>query len=177
MCRTRFRNAAAAGLVYLIAVLVSACGGGTEAGEGSPGSNGKNTTETPQRIVPIAVDQSYLDGIGLVAADISIVERKDTNVTSERPIEHSSHVFHLGKIMVAVYESAPGKVHIQDARFDEFVHILKGRLILTLSDGESFEFRQGDSLIVPKGYTGYWEMPEQYRELIVIDTDYMNAEK
>lgn len=35
------------------------------------------------------------------------------------------------------------------------------------------EFKQGDSLVVPKGYTGTWEMPEKFRELIVIDTDFL----
>ena len=64
---------------------------------------------------------------------------------------------------------------LADARYDEFVHILEGRLILSLADGESWEFRKGDSLVVPKGFTGYWEMPEKYRELIVIDTSYLES--
>ena len=129
------------------------------------------------KIVPIAVEQSFLDGIGLIAADLDAPpEPEDDNVTPEEPIENSSYVFHMGKIMVAVYDSAPGKVHIEDARYDEYIHILEGRLILSLEDGESFEFRKGDSLVVPKGFTGYWEMPEKYRELIVIDTDYLESE-
>jgi uncharacterized cupin superfamily protein len=129
------------------------------------------------KIVPIAVEQSFLDGIGLIAADLDTPpEPEDDNVTPEEPIENSSHVFHMGKIMVAVYEAAPGKVHIEEARYDEYIHILEGRLILSLEDGESFEFRKGDSLVVPKGFTGYWEMPEKYRELIVIDTDYLESE-
>lgn len=37
---------------------------------------------------------------------------------------------------------------------------------------ETFEFKQGKSLIVPNGFTGYWHMPEKYRELIIINTDY-----
>ena len=133
-------------------------------------------TKEMDRIVPIAVEQSYLDGLGLVAADLSESDPNDANVTSDEPIENSSHVFHMGKIMVAVYEAAPGKVHIDSAKYDEFVHILEGRLILTLEDGEKFEFEKGDSLVVPRGYTGYWEMPEKYRELIVIDTSYLESE-
>ena len=129
------------------------------------------------RIVPIAIEQSYLDGLGLVAADLSERDPADSNVSSDEPIPNSSHTFHLGKIMVAVYEAAPGKVHIDDARYDEFVHILEGRLILTPDGGEeSFEFKKGDSLVVPKGYTGTWEMPEKYRELIVVDTEYLQPE-
>jgi len=26
------------------------------------------------------------------------------------------------------------------------------------------------SLILPEGYVGYWDMPEKYRELVVINT-------
>lgn len=64
----------------------------------------------------------------------------------------------------------PLEVRIDNHPYDEFVQILEGRLILTLDDGREFKLEQGDSLVVPKGYTGTWHMPEQYRELIVIDT-------
>ncbi len=127
-----------------------------------------------EKIVPIAIEPSYLEGRGLVAADLS---ERDSNVTSDEPIENSSHIFHTGKIMVGVYEAAPGKVHIEDAKYDEFVQILEGRLILTPDGGdESYEYKKGDSFVVPKGYTGIWHMPEKYRELIVIDTSYLESE-
>jgi|TARA_B110000977_G_scaffold197703_1_gene280898 hypothetical protein len=29
--------------------------------------------------------------------------------------------------------------------------------------------------MVPQGFKGYWEMPEKYRELIIINTDYAEA--
>ena len=141
------------------------------------GDTAPEGTSEVEKIVPIAVEQSYLDGLGLVAADLSERDPSDDNVSSDAPIENSSHIFHMGKIMVGVYEAAPGKVHIDSARYDEFVHILEGRLILTPDGGdETFEFKKGDSLVVPKGYTGTWEMPEKYRELIVIDTNYLQEE-
>lgn len=144
-------------------------------------SGGTAKEKTPpmdqSRIVPIAIVESYLEGRGLVAADLSESDPNDSNVVSEEPIENSSHIFHMGKIMVAVYEAAPGKVHIDDAKYDEFVQILEGRLILTPDGGdESYEYKTGDSFIVPKGYTGTWHMPEKYRELIVIDTSYLESE-
>ena len=54
--------------------------------------------------------------------------------------------------------------------YDEFVQILEGRLILTPDEGEEMEFKKGDYLIVPEGYTGYWTMPEQYREFVIVNT-------
>ena len=119
-------------------------------------------------VVPVAIEKPFLAGKGLVAGDPTYPN--EDGVTLEAPIENSSHTFFEGKLTVAVYESAPAKVRIDNAPFDEFVQILEGRLILTLDDGREFKFEQGDSLVVPKGFSGYWEMPESYRELIIIDT-------
>jgi len=44
-------------------------------------------------------------------------------------------------------------------------------LIVTRSDGESQEFVQGDSLIIPKGFTGTFQSLGNYRELIVIERE------
>jgi uncharacterized cupin superfamily protein len=115
-------------------------------------------TSPMNEIVPIALEKSYLEGKGLVANDPSA---NDDSVTTEEPVANSEHLFHLGKIYVSVIESAPAKVRIDNHPYDEFVQILQGRLILTLDDGSEFKFEQGDSLVVPRGYTGYWEMPEQ----------------
>ncbi|MGB0620084.1 MAG: cupin domain-containing protein [Myxococcota bacterium] len=124
-------------------------------------------------VVPVRIDGSFLEGVGLTPTDLSQPDPADDNVTSDAPIENSSHVFHVGKIMVGVYEAAPGKVHIESSRYDEFVHILEGRLILTPDHGGRYEFEKGDSLIVPMGYRGHWEMPEKYRELVVVDTTFL----
>lgn len=51
--------------------------------------------------------------------------------------------------------------------FDEYVYALEGRLILTLDDGRKFETKQGEAIIVPEGFTGYWYIPEKYREFII----------
>ena len=117
-------------------------------------------------IIPIAMDRSYLEGKGLVAEDRA---KYDGYVDSETESQSSSHLFHQGKIRVSVIEAGPAKVRIEGLPYDEFVHILEGRLILTLDDGRAFEFEQGDSLVVLKGYVGTWHMPERYRELVVID--------
>ena len=128
----------------------------------------------PQGILPIAIEQGILEGKGLTQGDMSEFEDSD-NITQGKDgsAGFSMHTFHTGKIMVAVYEAEPGKVHIDGAVYDEFVQILEGRLILTPDSGGEFEFKTGESLVVPKGYKGGWHMPEKYRELIVIDTAYL----
>jgi len=51
---------------------------------------------------------------------------------------------------------------------DEFVYVLSGKLILTETNGTSHEYLPGDSLVLPVGYTGTWEMQGNYRELAVL---------
>ena len=51
---------------------------------------------------------------------------------------------------------------------DEFVYVLSGKLILTEPNGTRHEYVPGDSLVLPIGYTGTWEMQGNYRELVVL---------
>ena len=124
-------------------------------------------------VLPIAIEESYLQGRGLTKGDPSEFEGERIERGDEGPAGFSSHNFHTGKIMVAVYEAEPTKVYINGSVYDEFIQVLEGRLILTPDSGGEYEYKAGDSLVLPKGYKGYWHMPEKYRELIVIDTAYM----
>lgn len=142
---------------------------------------GENTmSEELSTIVPLSIADSYLQGVGLSDYDPADGEGENVTHVDDGTYKEAApsfmHNFHTGKIMVSVYEAGPGKVHINGAVYDEFVHILKGRLILTPDGGEPMEFKQGESLIVPKGYKGTWDMPERFRELIVVDTNFL-AEK
>ena len=134
---------------------------------------GEEVSEEVTPILPISVGQSLLDGKGLTAGDPAEFG-DDESISQEcEPAGFSTHNYHTGKIMVSVYEAGPGKVRIEGALYDEFITILQGRLILTPDSGGEFEYQTGDSLIVPKGYVGGWDMPERYRELIVVDTEFM----
>ena len=132
----------------------------------------EDSSAVPQGILPIAIEQGILDGKGLTQGDMGEFE---DNITQgeDGSAGFSTHMFHTGKIMVSVYEAEPGKVHIDGSVYDEFIQILEGSLILTPDSGGKFEFKTGESLVVPKGYKGGWHMPEKYRELIVIDTAYL----
>ena len=126
--------------------------------------NSQESPSGPTRVIPIAIEQGYLEGRGLTRVDPS--ESDGENVTRDEDFTSDSytHAFYTGKIFVAVYEAGPGRVYIDGALYDEFVHILEGRLILTPDGGDAVEFKQGQSLVVPQGYKGYWYMPEKYRK-------------
>ena len=81
-----------------------------------------------------------------------------------------------GDNVVVVWESAPAVLLIdKPMTYDEFVVVTKGILILTDTHGNSVTYKKGDMFMIPKGFTGIWEMPEEYRELIVVDTQAYNA--
>ena len=134
--------------------------------------NSQESSSEPAPVMPIAIDQGYLEGRGLTRVDPSEFDGENVTRDDDFTSDSYTHAFYAGKIFVAVYEAGPGRVYIDGAVYDEFVQVLEGRLILTPDGGDAIEFKQGESLVVPQGYKGYWYMPEKYRELIIINTDY-----
>jgi uncharacterized cupin superfamily protein len=86
-------------------------------------------------------------------------------------------LFQGDELVIEVYEDEPATFAItQPFPYDEFVMVVSGKLILTDAAGQVQEFVAGESLVVPKGFTGIWKMEGSYRELIAIErTAYDNA--
>ena len=74
------------------------------------------------------------------------------------------------ELRVSVFESTPAKTdhRTRPTDGDEFVYVLSGKLVLTEPSGTRHEYAPGDSLVLPLGYTGTWEMQGNYRELVVL---------
>jgi len=89
----------------------------------------------------------------------------------------SAMLFRGDELIIEVYEDEPGTFAItQPFPYDEFVMVVSGKLILTDATGQVQEFVAGESVVVPKGFTGIWKMEGNYRELIAIErTAYDNA--
>ena len=79
-------------------------------------------------------------------------------------------LFDATELRVSIFESTPAKTdhRSRPKDVDEFVTALSGKLILTEHDGVAHEFLPGDSLVLPIGFTGTWEMQGNYRELVVL---------
>ncbi len=82
--------------------------------------------------------------------------------------EHRYKYLYSGDIDVAVYEAKPLKLKLKDYPIDEFVTVISGTLILTAEGGFPQQFDAGQSVLVPKGFTGTWEMKGNFRELVVM---------
>jgi uncharacterized cupin superfamily protein len=84
---------------------------------------------------------------------------------------HRYKILYSGDIYVAIYEAEPMKLKLRDYPIDEFVTVVSGTLILTAEDGLPQQFDVGESVLVPKGFTGTWEMQGNFREMVVIMTE------
>ena len=124
---------------------------------------------------PVRLDADKLAGLGLEEYEPFPEEM----VLSGRS-QHSYHTFFSGEeIVVEVYAAQPAKLKIDEPwPYDEFIYLLSGKLILTDAEGEVTEYVAGESLVVPKGFVGIWEMQGDFRELVVIEKEaYMRAEE
>ena len=124
---------------------------------------------------PVRLDAEKLAGLGLEEFEPFPEEM----VLSGRS-RHSYHTFFSGEeVVVEVYAAQPAKLKIDEPwPYDEFIYLLSGKLILTDAKGEVTEYVAGESLVVPKGFVGIWEMQGNFRELVVIEKQaYMRSEE
>ncbi|KAA1192697.1 DUF861 domain-containing protein [Pseudohalioglobus sediminis] len=84
--------------------------------------------------------------------------------------EHWQKVLHEGEFVVVLYESEAAVIDVSyPFPYDEYVLVLEGEVILTSTSGERQRYGVGESFVVPKGWTGTWDMPVKYREKIVVE--------
>ncbi len=124
---------------------------------------------------PVRLDAEKLAGLGLEE-----FEPFPKEIVLSGRSKHSYHTFFSGEeVVVEVYEAEPAKLKIDEPwPYDEFIYVLSGKLVLTDARGEVTQFVAGESLVVPKGFLGIWEMQGNFRELVVIEKKaYVRAEE
>ena len=159
------------GLALCTALLVAGSTMAEEAGGNAMEEFKVETTPSPVRMNP-----DKLAGVDLTAGE-PFLAPEDLLEGSHRP--RGDALYWGEELIVEIYEDDPG-THAITGPFpvDEYVMVLSGKLILTDADGQAQEFVAGDSLMVPKGFTGTWQMRGNYRELIVVKREsYENAFK
>lgn len=125
------------------------------------------TAHAADSSVPVRLDKNKMAGLDLTAippdAYIDILEEGELNM-------RVATLFEGAELRVSIFESTPAKTNhrTRPTDIDEFVTVLSGKLILTEPDGTAHEFLPGDSLVLPVGFTGTWEMQGNYRELVVL---------
>lgn len=90
--------------------------------------------------------------------------------------EHRQKILHEGEFVIALYEAMPATIDVAiPYTYDEYVLVLEGSVVLTSSEGVRQEYQTGDQFLVPEGWTGTWEMPSRFRELIVVESEQWEA--
>lgn len=117
-------------------------------------------------VAPVRLDTDKIAGLGLTA--IPPDSFKDILVAGELNMKVAT-LFNGKELHVSIFECTPAKTNhrTRPTDVDEFVYVLSGKLILTEPNGTKHEYHPGDSLVLPVGYTGTWEMQGNYRELVV----------
>ena len=84
--------------------------------------------------------------------------------------KHWQKILHQGEFVVVLYESEAAVIDVSyPFPYDEYVLVIEGEVILTSTSGERQSYGVGESFVVPKGWTGTWDMPVKYREKIVVE--------
>lgn len=116
---------------------------------------------------PVRLDQDKMAGLNLTAIPPDAYQ--EILVAGELNMRVAT-LFEGKELRVSIFESTPAKTdhRTRPTDIDEFVYVLSGKLILTEPNGTRHEYLPGDSLVLPYGYKGTWEMQGNYRELVVL---------
>jgi uncharacterized cupin superfamily protein len=72
-----------------------------------------------------------------------------------------------GPLQVGIWECTPGGWAIERRTNTETVHILAGRGRITDADGTVHELAPGVAMVLPRGWSGRWDITETLRKLYV----------
>jgi hypothetical protein len=116
---------------------------------------------------PVRLDPDKIAGLDLTAIPPDAYQ--EILVAGELNMRVAT-LFEGKELRVSIFESTPAKTshRTRPTDVDEFVYVLSGKLILTEPNGTAHEYLPGDSLVLPIGYKGTWEMQGNYRELVVL---------
>lgn len=145
----------------------TACAGISNADATAPATVEKEHT-------PVRLDSDMLAGLGLEEYPAMSAEEVIEGGTGQR-----GEVFFLGdELVVGVWEADASTLAIAEPLpYDEFVTVLSGKLILTDKQGTATEYSPGESVVLPKGFVGTWQMLGNYREIYVMEKEAFMSEE
>ena len=125
-----------------------------------------STAFADDKVAPVRLDPEKMAGLSLTA--IPPDSYKDILVAGALNMRVAS-LFEGKELRVSIFECTPAKTNHRNRPTDgdEFVYVLSGKLILTEPNGTVHQYQPGDSLVLPVGYTGTWEMQGSYREIAI----------
>ncbi|PWC34230.1 cupin domain-containing protein [Azospirillum sp. TSO35-2] len=91
-------------------------------------------------------------------------------VLSGQPLEIHRDLYQgdHGRFKSGIWQCTPGTVAMKDWPYEEFCVLLSGRVIITPQGGTPREYKAGDALVLPMGFTGTWEIIETVRKYFAV---------
>jgi hypothetical protein len=124
-------------------------------------------------ILPVTLDPRKLSGVDL-SAQPPFIESSALLAGKSNP--RGDVLFRGEELIAEVYEDHALTMAISEPfPHDEFILVLNGELILTDASGAERAYTAGDSLVLPKGFTGIWNASANFRELVVIERKVYDA--
>ncbi len=135
-----------------------------KAGATEPATVAAKTAPAPLR--PVRLDPKYMEG-----KDIPALAPWPAAMQLRPMKTHRTIQWYTGeKLSCMVYDADDGLLKFTDLPYDEQVVLLSGTATLTSLDGTVEVFNKGDVFIAPKGWSGTWQLADNYRELICFET-------
>ena len=124
-------------------------------------------------IAPVELERRKLGGVDL-PVEAAFIDPSSLLEGKSKP--RGEVLFRGAELIVEVYEDDALKMKISEPfPHDEYIYILSGELILTDTAGVERTYTAGDSLVIPKGFTGIWQTRGTFRELVVIERKVYDA--
>eukprot|EP00929_Paragymnodinium_shiwhaense_P067164 TRINITY_DN33807_c0_g1_i1.p1 TRINITY_DN33807_c0_g1~~TRINITY_DN33807_c0_g1_i1.p1 ORF type:complete len:299 (+),score=25.08 TRINITY_DN33807_c0_g1_i1:89-985(+) len=120
-------------------------------------------TSTPIRAVVASGDdvvQSKLESLGV---------RKDAD--RGKPCGLSRKLYTAGPVKVGAWGCSDGGFPTIKRPTTEVFYVIEGLFFLTNADGTSRRVSAGDTVVLPKGWTGRWDILEPIRKVFVVVAD------
>lgn len=122
-----------------------------------------NIEETSSPIRAVIVPYNSLDPQYLTPQGVR------SDATHGAPTTASKTVYDVGPTEVGCWTCTPGSFPVDSPRTTtEAFHVLEGVFFLTNADGSARRCVAGDTVKVPKSWTGYWDIIETVRKLWVV---------
>lgn len=76
---------------------------------------------------------------------------------------------HSGDVVtrVGLWEADISKTYLENYPFTEYVLMISGLVVITNEDGSQNEFKAGDTFVIPKGFSGTWDIRERMKKQMV----------
>jgi uncharacterized cupin superfamily protein len=134
---------------------------------------GDAKSEQGAAIAPVVLDRAKLGGVGLAMEEAFI---DPGSILAGKSTPRGAVLFRGEDLVVEIYEDDEVKMRVTEPfAHDEFIYIMSGELMLTDASGAESNYVAGDSLVIPKEFTGIWHMRGNFRELVVIERKVYDA--